>query len=912
MNTRSLVLGILALIFLAGCKTTFKSGWTNFNAYYNTYYNAQQSYESGLNQNLNQPRDYNPLQPIRVHPKPVNAGAQDFEKAIQKGADILRRYEDSKWVDNAIGLIGKSYYYRQEYFSADQKFKELFVTTQDEELQQESILWQGRVLLDMELYNEGVAFLSEQLTLQDEIWSDSRKAEAKLLLAQHHVQLENWQTAESELAEALPNLKSKEYRERGYFLLGQIQERTGNTEDAFNAYDEVQNHYVEYRIQYLAQRKKAEVARELGWSDVAYRIFDDMVRDDKNLDYKSELDFELARTQHDRGEFDRAIESYKNVLRNRLSNPSPEIAARSYYGLAEINRFYLNDFSKAAAYYDSAAQRNVSADKLPEDFRARELAESFGNYASIKSEIALQDSLLTLGQMKQQEFDSALVKLKEQKLEELRELEEERQDQQNQMVAMDEEKSQDATSLTNGFLNSNNLALQANSRQQFMALWEGRPLADNWRVEELIDYSSLEEEDEEALAADGDEQSELAQVRIDLSRIPFEPQEQDSVRKRIAASQYEMGNLLFLSLEMPDSAIHYFKLAIENPSSDNVNMVSLYSLSELYASQGEQDEALEYAKRLVDEYPNSNYASRVAETYGLESPVQDLSSIDIIEVYHALSPMDSVSTVVKADTLRSFALRNKEHQIAPQALYDAIRAYMEIGKEQETYQTKLDAWVNSRSRWDERQDEFQSLKDSLQQALNDTTLALSAEDSTSYRAVVDSTLEEPDFSENFPYQGAYWDSARSTIDIFLEEFRDSKLSPKVERMNNELSLPEGETEDELTEGPAPAEAPEAEAVEGGYLSCQELGETLEIRGGARAFLDQITLPDELEIEEITFLFRVNQRGIVDEYELLTEETPEELIATFDNAFSDGFSFEPILSDGQAVAVQCEITFPLRN
>jgi tetratricopeptide (TPR) repeat protein len=170
MTIRQLILGLAVLIVMTGCKTSFQSKWKNFNAYYNTYYNAKKSYNTGLKKNLDQNREYNPLQPIRIHPKPVNSGAQDFDKAIQKGADVLRRYDDTKWVDNAIGLIGKSYYYRQEYFSADQKFKELFVTTENKDLRQKSILWQGRVLLDMELHNEGIAFLSEQLTLLEGEW----------------------------------------------------------------------------------------------------------------------------------------------------------------------------------------------------------------------------------------------------------------------------------------------------------------------------------------------------------------------------------------------------------------------------------------------------------------------------------------------------------------------------------------------------------------------------------------------------------------------------------------------------------------------------------------------------------------------------------------------------------------------
>lgn len=38
-------------------------------------------------------------------------------------------------MDDALFLIGRSYYYQQEFYSADQKFDELYLTTQDQELQ---------------------------------------------------------------------------------------------------------------------------------------------------------------------------------------------------------------------------------------------------------------------------------------------------------------------------------------------------------------------------------------------------------------------------------------------------------------------------------------------------------------------------------------------------------------------------------------------------------------------------------------------------------------------------------------------------------------------------------------------------------------------------------------------------------
>ncbi|MEX0845076.1 MAG: tetratricopeptide repeat protein [Balneolaceae bacterium] len=909
MTLRKIVLGISVLVLMGGCKTSMQSNWRDFNAYYNTYYNAKKSYNSGLKKNLNQVRQYNPLQPIRIHEKPVNAGAQDFDKAIQKGADVLRRYEDTKWVDDALALIGKSYYFKQEYFSADQKFKELYLTTQNPSLQQQSILWQGRVLLDLEAYNEGVAFLTEELTVSGDEWEAGHRAEIKALLAQHHVKLENWQLAANELSEALPDLQKKDYRERGYFLLGQIYEQLGNTETAYEAYNQVQKHYVEYRVQYLAQRKKAEVARSLGRIDVAYRIFNDMVRDDKNLEYKAELDFELARTEHERGNYQRAEQLYKDVLHNNLRQPAPEIAARSYNGLAEIYRYWYDDFSMAAAYYDSAAQKNVSADKLPEDFEAGELAESFGSYARIRSEIALQDSLLKLGQLSPQEFDSVLVILKEKKLAELEKLREQQEEQQNQIVTVNnEEEDQSATNLRNGFLNSNNPVIQENARQQFFAIWGDRPLADKWRVRSMIEYTGVsgdENGNENGVSADAN--SGVMSVQIDLSRIPFTPEDQDSVRERIAAYQYELGNLFFLSLNNPDSAVYYFEMAIENPSVQNVNTVSMYSLSELYSIQENEEKARYYAQQLIEQYPNTEYARRVSVKFNIPlTQDDDWDTINPLQLYMQISLQDTIEASQKAKRLETFAHNYTDHKIAPQALYESINWYMVAGKEDSVYKKNISEWRDVNQEWNQKITEFKVKQDTASSMLQDTTLT--EEKRIEFQALRDSTLQEPDFTPIFPYRGAYWDSARAVADTFMVMFRDSKFRSKVSRLQSELTVPSEKMEEVAFEEEQESQIAENEE---GYYKCQDLNTELEIRGGLQDFISNLNLPNNLGVDEITYLFKVNSRGIIDEYVLQTNEVPEEISREFERAFPR-MNFEPVMNEGQAVAAECLFTFSIEN
>jgi hypothetical protein len=145
------IVQITVLVFLlAGCGS-LNQGWNNFTAYFNTYYNAKKFYNSGLEKNQNQQPDINPLVPIRIHESPTDAGLEDFAKAIEKGSAILREHDDSKYVVPALFIIGKSYYYRSDFFAALEKFEELDALAEGVERQEaifgwDEPIWKCRIL----------------------------------------------------------------------------------------------------------------------------------------------------------------------------------------------------------------------------------------------------------------------------------------------------------------------------------------------------------------------------------------------------------------------------------------------------------------------------------------------------------------------------------------------------------------------------------------------------------------------------------------------------------------------------------------------------------------------------------------------------------------------------------------------
>lgn len=907
---KSIFIILLASLSL-GCATSFKGGWKDFKAYYNTFYNAKQNYEIGLNKNLNQNIVYNPELPIRILEKPLTGGTQEFDNAIDKSADILRKHNESKWVDDAIEIIGKSYFFKQDYFSADQKFIELYNTSQSEEKKQIAAVWKGRTLYEMEQTSQAIAYLREQVTALEESWQNEHLSMAKVVLAEALIAEENWEAALIELEPAISNLPRKAYKERAYFLVGQLHETLGNLPKAFDAYQKVENHFTDYSLQYLAYTKKAIVARNLGDFDIASRTFSSMIKDDKNLDKKSELDYELGRTEQLRGNYQRAENIYNKLLRGNLVAPGPITSAKTYYSLAEIYRFNYNDFSKAAAYYDSAASVNAPANQLPQNFNPNELSKSFGEYSRVKSEIALKDSLLSLGQLSEEDFEIALERIKEQRRKELEAQKAQEERQRNTLVNVDSNPNQ-TNNQSFGFLNFRNVQVVNDSKAQFFAIWGERRLTDNWRVRETLSRQVVltdNDEAEEDIFAEIDEEAQ--QLSIDLSVIPFSEPQQTSMRLELAELNYQLGNIFYLSLNMPDSAAIYFRKVIEEFPESDAKPVSYYSLAELYSIQENEDEAILYADLLISNYPETRFASRLAEKYNLEERLtavaEDSTSLDF--KINELKKNSNLSRVQVADSLSKLAIRNPGFDKSPVILFEATQMYSNLAKNDSSYQENLNVWNKAKQDWKLQQKMFKEIQDSANVALNKDSL--SQDSVQELTALKDSVLTPPDFIDLFPYKGELWDKARSNLNSFSLSFANSSLLSAVKRLQQELEIPK------VPEAPLPQEANTTEVIpESDYLNCKELENSVIIRGGKEEFLKKVEFPDWVSADEstgrISFQFYINTRGILDSYKLVSINRSQDLLSAFDEAFKSYLVFEPSLNNGEAVNVECSIEFEIQK
>lgn len=849
---------IALLFFLIGCGTTLKNSWTNFRAYYNTYYNAKKSFEAGLDKIQAQPVEIDINKPLRVHPEPLNAGDEDFQKAIEKGAQILRKFPDSKWVDETLQLIGKSYYYRKEYYSALRKFEEQYNVTESPEMRQKAVIWKGRVLLDLELYDEGVAFLQDELDKMADEWKRELRGEAQIVLAGHQVGLQNWQQVLSLLQEALARVEKGPMKARAFFLYGQVLEAQERYGEAHFAYSNVTSNRPEFELLYRASLKRAEVLRSMGNLAQASDIYESMRKDDKNVQRLDEITYEIARTEEEKGNISQAEQIFKNIIRNETTHFSQLTRAKTYYRLGEIYTRHYENYQIAAAYYDSSSSvvSTPAAGIFSEDLNTETLARAYGAYSRLQNKIQQIDSLLWLGSLPAAKFDSVIAEIKKRRLQELKQTDKGKTNASNVLTNLNFQRETEYNASASGlygFLNYRNNRLVTEAKNQFQAVWGTRALADNWRRIEAVRtigtgsggllsiFSRAKDQPEQA--------DETEQIEIDISEVPVSDEQRELKREELAIAKYELGNLFLLTLQMPDSAAHYFRSVVENHPDHALVPKALYSLYEVYASKNDTARAQKWAGRLRSGYPHSIYTRQLNQRLGYPQPEQQTPVHDNLQS-RASRLASSPATVEIAEELRALALANKQASAAPQIHFEAIKQYIRLAK---------------------KKTPPVATKSGITQA--------------------DSTGSDTIFETR--YEGAHWDSVRAVLDEHIKNFSGRSPAERANKMAETLGKKD--------------RAPEE------IKSCNELGITPGIKPGMDEFLSTVVYPGHVRDQNVSgtvnFEFVINSFGEMLSYQLISKKTNLGIEEAFAEAIENNMEFLPLETE-EPTKVRCAVSFPI--
>lgn len=638
------LLGMLgAGTMLTGCSSSSLLGrqFDNLRAYYNTFYNARKSFDEGvrsLSAHQEQPIDGATYLTLFGPPtRPANVAA--FNKAIEKSAEVVRRHPRSRWIDDALMLMGQAYFYLGNYVGAAQKFREVIALGGKQEL--EARFWLARALVAARSYEEAQRMLQETLAREDlpATW----RSRLLLLEADLYVQQQRWEEARKALEAGSLRVPDRKLGARAHFLLGQICETLQDYPCAYAAFDRVQRYQPDYELAYAAEwqaiRLQGLHLDPKGALDRLRR----MERDDKHFARRAELTYLRARIYQAMGAVEEARALYRQLLYEGDADVS-RVRGRIHYALGQLYRDAFQDYLAAAAHFDTAAaalnsssRARMRAETTPTPQTpwaladVSEQARIFGQFARIRKEISRLDSLLYLGSLDQEAFAAFVLELRRQRARELeaqRRLAGQRAAEQRFLQNRLEQPTRSTEAIATltgsdaGFLFHRDLIRVQENRARFFERWGRRPLVPNWRRQAAFQSTAGAERarpgETTGLAANDDFVEELPLV--DISEVPRDSVRQAQMRAERARLRYELGNVLFLSMQRPDSAAYWYRQVILEDAYQPVAPRAYYALAEVQRTLGDTSAARTLLEILLQQYPDTPIASRVRGLHGATEP----------------------------------------------------------------------------------------------------------------------------------------------------------------------------------------------------------------------------------------------------------------------------------------------------
>jgi tetratricopeptide (TPR) repeat protein len=549
----------------------------------------------------------------------------------KKASKIFAKKSKSRWVDDALLLNGKVFYYRGFYDSALIQFQ--YITTYypkdyhndhirggypkkyEKALKQakkakkpisnsslphkyarnEAIIWLAKSLIKLEKYSD-----AQSVILNAEAdWSFpiEYRTELNKVKATLHIAKKEYNPALELMKNILEKTKDKKELARNQFITAQIYELVNDKSKALGLYHKVLLGKAHEDLKFESIMKISELSSK-GAMNATISDLRKLLNKGSNINRLDRIYYAIGNCYAQINDKDQAIENYLKSIAVSKNND------QKFLSYEKIGTFFLNkkNYITAGKYYDSANLFIPSDYKFKEEFKNKTKALlELSNNNSIYEK---NDSIIQLVQMGKSKA-KALISKKLNK--------EKREEENRQIIESTKLEAQNsAPSSTN---NSNwyfgNASTVARGKDIFQKKWGKIKLKDNWKLAppELLGSSSTTETledkfkdvDKTSLASD-----DIAD--IELSRLPFEGPAKEKIIVETQEALLKMARIYHYDIKDIDKAIETYNMAWKRytPFSKDEEEI-LYALYLQYNESSDFAKANEVKNKLFETYPKSKY-----------------------------------------------------------------------------------------------------------------------------------------------------------------------------------------------------------------------------------------------------------------------------------------------------------------
>ena len=665
-----ILLFLLLLILLSGC-----SVWENFTTFFNLYYNADELYTKIEKQILDQKKDLFSIETPTIPP----AANADVQKLIEKCSNILQFSPNSSYVDDALMMLGKAFYYQKNYLKSQQKFKELIASQPNSSYVLESRLWIGKCDMRLRNYADGLAILNEVRAIAIEEDEEEILEEAFIEEIVYRKTIGDIPAAILTANEFLAVSDNDKINGELWYEVGNLNMEIDDIENAVTAYKNVFDYSPGYDLEVAAKIKLGRALREFGGAEEALSIFSEMRSKDKYSDKYPDLELEMGITQSALGNFAEAIDLFVIVDTTYKNTPNSGAAK---FEIGSVYELGLKLLDSAAVYYQKA-----STSTLPKEYLnpAKDKNRLFSRYSLLKKDLNKYGKQLFYLQYPE-EFKEDSVRYVQDSLaiaEEIANVKELQEIWSGFGDMMGEDTTgyyQDSVTVANILVTQLRDSLEYITKDSIFAKVRNPQPQDSViiaRFDSMLTNRTFDPMAMQKIEQKKRERESLANQLVaslpDTLKFKNNPPQrpkitEDSLKTLLSKNQLELGNLFLSEFDMPDSAYKYYYSNLTEYPNNSYYATSMFAMGSYYLTVNNQKSADSLFHIIYDNHKDESVVNAAA--IKLNKPLIDLNYDPAMEEYKMAEEYLLAEDYYAAiDKFKDIPKLYPTSAIAPKAIY---------------------------------------------------------------------------------------------------------------------------------------------------------------------------------------------------------------------------------------------------
>ncbi len=321
------------------------AGIVNSCVYYNTFYLARKNFNQAESSREKANRD-------------LASGGEisGYQEAIKKASKVLSEHPGSSWFDDALFVIGKSFYYLGDYAKAERKFRELLSNFPDSKFADESRFFLGKSRYRLENYLLAKEVFQEFIESSK---NDEWRAEALYLMAEMSAEQDLDEEAIGYYQQFVAKYKSNFRTREIYYKIGQLMFESEKYQQAAEYFALAAEAAEEAKPKFEARYREGSALYRIDSIQAGLALFEKLKSEQEDSVYLGNVLLRIAEGKNLLGEERESILLYDEIATNFVQRIE---SAEAYYQLGQIAQNDWGDLVVAKDMYEMASKEQRGGD----------------------------------------------------------------------------------------------------------------------------------------------------------------------------------------------------------------------------------------------------------------------------------------------------------------------------------------------------------------------------------------------------------------------------------------------------------------------------------------------------------------------------------------------------------------------